>query len=224
MREEHEEQPVLQAGTVTRLVRQQRHVERVSVFIDGAYAFGLHEDLLVEHGVHKGQRLDVAAQERLVAADRERAARQVAIEYLGYRARTEREVRQKLTRRGFDEAVAERTVERLRELGYLDDDAYARTYIEARFRNRGYGPARLRSDLLRRGVAPAHIDAALDAELEDESMLEAARQHAARRWPRLAGEADPYTRRRKLSDYLLRRGFTYDTIRRVVDELEATVE
>ncbi len=214
----------LQAGTVTRLAGQQRNPERVSVFIDGAFAFGVHADLVVEFGLCKGQALSVEQQRRLVEADRARAALRTALDYLGYRARTEHEIRQKLLRSEFDEAVAARTVARLHELGYLDDAAYARAYVEARFRSRGYGPQRLRTELLRRGVAPPLIEAVLDGALGQEDMLEAARSHAAKRWPRLAAEADPRKRRKKLSEYLLRRGFSYETARRVVEELEKTVD
>jgi regulatory protein len=210
----------LQPGAVTRLVRQRKNPKRVSVFIDEAFAFGVHEDLVVEFGLRKGRALSVEEQERLVEADRARAARETALEYLGYRARTAQEVRQKLARSGFDEAVAEDAVARLGELGYLDDAAYARAYVQARFRNRSYGPGRLRADLRRRGVADGLIDAALGALVEEADMLEAARSHAEKRWPRLAAEADAFKRRKKLSDYLLRRGFSYDTARRVVEEFE----
>ena len=218
--EQDEQQRPLQSGTVTRLAGQKKNPQRVSVFIDGAFAFGVHVDLVVEFGLHKGKALTVEAQQRIVAADRVRAARAAAMAYLGYGPRTEREVRQKLIRSDFGEAVAEDTVARLRELGYLDDAAYAHSYVEARFRNRGYGPGRLRGDLLRRGVASALIDAALDDLIEQEDVLEAARRHAEKRWPRLAAETDSYKRRKKLSDYLVRRGFSYETARRVIDELE----
>ena len=218
----HDERPQrpLTPGAVTRLVAQQKNPNRVSVFIDEAFAFGVHVDLVVTFGLHKGQRLNVAAQQQIVQADRVRAAREVALGYLSHSARTEREVRQKLLRSDFDEAVAEDTVVRLRELGYLDDAAYARHYVQARFRNRGYGPGRLRSDLMRRGVAAALIDTVLDELLEQQDMLEAARRHAEKRWPRLAGEPDARKRRKKLSEFLVRRGFSYETARSVIDDLE----
>lgn len=210
----------LRAGAVTRLVAQQKNPNRVSVFIDGAFAFGVHVDLVVEFGLHKGQALDVAAQQQMVAADRVRAAREVAMNYLGYRARTAHEVQQKLLRIGFDADVAEDTVARLRDLGYLDDAAYARHYVEARFRNRGYGPSRLRGDLRRRGINAALIDTVLDEMVDQDELLEAARRHAAKRWPRLAAEPDAYKRRKKMADYLVRRGFSYEVAGRVIDELE----
>ena len=216
---ERQERP-LASGAVTRLMAQQKNPNRVSVFIDGAFAFGVHVDLIVEFGLHKGKVLDVETQQEIVSADRVRAARETALGYLGYGARTEREVRQKLIRSGFDDYVAEDTVARLRELGYLDDAAYARSYVQARFRNRGYGPGRLRGDLLRRGIAAALIDAVLEDLTEEEDMLAAARRHAEKRWPRLSGEPDARKRRKKLSDYLVRRGFSYETARCIIDELE----
>lgn len=209
----------LAAGTVTRLAAQQRKKDRVSVFIDGAFAFGVHVDLVVEFGLHKGQALTVDAQQRLIDADRRRTARTLALDYLSRRPRTAYEVRQKLRRSDFDETVIDETVARLHDLGYLDDAAYAQAYVAARFRNKGYGPQRLRADLQRRGVASPLIDAALEAALDPDDLLEAARMHARKRWTRLAGEPDPRKRRKKLNDYLLRRGFSYDVIRCVVEEL-----
>jgi len=218
--EQDDEQRALRPGRVTRLVQQQKNPNRVSVFIEEAFAFGVHVDLVVAFGIQKGRTLSVDEQQRFVEADEVRTANTIALDYLSYRARTEHEVQQKLIRSGFDASIAERTVDRLRALDYLDDAAYARAYVEARFRNRGYGPRRLRSDLLRRGVPARIIDAALDAVVNPEDVLEAARLHAAKRWPRLATETDPNKRRKKLSEYLVRRGFSYDTVRRIVDEFE----
>ena len=222
--EEPQREHLLKAGTITRLVQQKHNPKRVSVFVNGDFAFGLHMDLVLEHGLYKGLDLDVPTQLEIIAADRVRAANEVALTYLSYKARTEQEVRRKLARKDFEEAVADRTVARLHELGYLDDAAYARSYVEGRFRNRGYGPQRLRRDLKKRGVAARHIDAALEEVLEEDEVVDAARGHAEKRWRRLAREPDPYKRRQKLTDYLLRRGFAYETIRRVVEEIEQREE
>ena len=216
---ETEERPRA-AGAVTRLAAQRNDPNRVSVFIDGAFAFGLHVDVLVEHGVAKGQTLTVEEQERLIAADRVRRAFTAALDYLSHRARTAHEVERRLLDRGYGEAAAAHTVERLRTLGYLDDDAFAREYVQARFRARGYGPRRIQADLRRRGVPAPLIEAALQEHLEEDAVLEAARRHAAKRHRRLAGEPDPRKRRQKLSAFLVRRGFSYDVARHVIDELE----
>ncbi|WP_456428377.1 RecX family transcriptional regulator [Rhodocaloribacter sp.] len=209
----------LPAGVVTRLVAQKKDPDRVSVFLDGAFAFGVHVDVALAFGLAPGRALTEAECEEILAADAVFRAKSAAFHYLAYRARTEREVRRKLSGKGFEEGVIDEVVGRLHTLGYLDDEAYARTYVRARFAGRGYGPQRIRAELLRRGVDRAHIDAALDELLDEDDVVARARRHAAKRWPRLAAEPDPRKRRKKLTDFLVRRGFSFDVVRRVVDEL-----
>lgn len=219
MKEQDGERP-LAPGTITRLVAQTRNPERVSVYLDGRFAFGLHRDVVLQHGLHKGLALDVATQERLASADQVLVAKSKALHYLAHRARSEHEVRQKLARSGFSEGVAEQAVARMRELGYLDDAAYAEAYARGRFERGGYGPRRVQNDLLRRGIDRRLIEQTVARVFSvRDDVVEAAREQALRRWPRLAREEDPRKRRKKLHDFLLRRGFSHDTTRRVVEEI-----
>lgn len=217
----NEEPQELRPGTITRLVRQQRDAERVSVFLDGRFAFGLVLDLALKAGLKKGQHLGVEEQERLLGEEERLRARQAALDYLAYQARTETEVRRKLEGKGFDADVAEEAVARMRELGYLDDTAYARAYARGRLTGRGYGPRRIHADLRRRGVAHATIEAVLEEVVEDDVLRETALREGRKRWQRLQREDDPYKRRKKLADFLARRGYDYDLIRAVTEELEA---
>ncbi len=106
-------------------------------------------------------------------------------------------------------------VDDLTSRGYLNDDAFARQWVETRSA-RGYGRARLRAELRMRGVAASIIDSALRA-LADDNELERARGLARRRFPALtrAGRARAPAR---LRDYLLRRGFSLAVVARVVRE------
>lgn len=218
---EHADERPLQPGTITRLRAQTKNPDRVSVYVDGRFAFGVYRDVVLSLELRKGRFLSVEEQQQAIRADRVLVAKSRAMHYLGYRARSEHEVRQRLARSGFDEPVVEEAVARLRELGYLDDAEYARSYARSRFERGGYGPRRVRSDLMRRGVPRRIIDATIAEIFEArDDVLETAREQAAKRWPRLAGEEDPLKRRKKMYDYLLRRGFGYDTVRQVVDELE----
>ena len=214
----------LRPGAITRLVQQKRDADRVSVFIDDAFAFGLALDLVVRAGLKKGQRLEVDEQQALLDDEERLRARSVALDYIAYQARTEQEVRRKLARKGFAEHVVEEAVARMAELGYLDDAAYARAYARGRLSGRGHGPQRIRNDLRKRGVAPRVIDAALEDLVEQDDLRETALHHGRKRWVRLQREEDPYKRRKKLSDFLMRRGYDFDLIREVVERLETEAE
>lgn len=85
-----------------------------------------------------------------------------ALKFLGYRARSEAEVRTKLIQAGFSPKIIEPTLEKLRSLKLLDDEAFARNFTQARIEDRGYGPLRLERELRRKGVAKALVGRILD--------------------------------------------------------------
>lgn len=204
-------------GTVTRVVQQQKDPDRVSVYLDGRFAFGLSLPLAVEHGLRKGLALTAERQRELLTAQETHAARAAALASLAARARTTGEIRKMLAAKGFDDHTADDTVAALEAMGVVDDAAYAVAYARGRFAGRGHGPTRIRQDLQSRGVAPEHIDAAL-AELDDtEDVAERARRDAAGRWSALAGEPDARKRKKKTLDFLLRRGHAFDVARAAVD-------
>lgn len=214
-----EQPPDLRDGTITRVVRQQRDTERVSVFIDGTFAFGLALELAAEAGLRKGKTLTVDEQAALLAREQTHRARAAALDHLTYGAKTTAEVRRKLRDKGFDDAAVEDAVAHLADYGYLDDAAYARAFAHGRFAGRGHGPQRLRADLLRRGVAREAVDEALAALAASEDLGEAARRQGRRRWRALARETDLRKRKQKTMDFLVRHGFAFDLARTVADEL-----
>ncbi len=143
------------------------------------------------------------------AAERD-SARDYALRLLA-RPRTEHQLRTALARRGYDGAVQDEVIGRLRELGLLDDLAYTRAYIGEALAYRPAGAAVLARKLAQRGVSREHIAQAL-AEVDEAAGLEAARQ-AARAWLRRhRGRAEPA----RLAAHLARRGFEWDLVREVV--------
>ncbi|MBI4490663.1 MAG: regulatory protein RecX [Deltaproteobacteria bacterium] len=81
-----------------------------------------------------------------------------AFKFLGYRARSESEVRAKLTELGFPQKIIETTLEKLRSLNLLNDEAFARNWAQTRAESRGYGPLRIERELRGKGVAKVLID------------------------------------------------------------------
>ncbi len=207
----------LVSGTVTRVAQQKKDLDRASVFIDDKFAFGLAVDLVIEAGLRKGVVLTAEQQRALLVRQETFAAKSSAMAGLSNRARTADEVRQSLLRKGFAEAIAEDTVADLERIGLVDDEAYARAFAKDRFNGRGYGPARLRQDLMRKGVGRATIDAALAELTEAEDLGAEAREQAAKKWRSLASEDDLRKRKKKTLDFLVRRGFGFDTARAAVE-------
>jgi regulatory protein len=211
----------LRAGAITGVVQQAGDPDRVNVYVDGAFCFGLAVEVAADAGLAPGMDLTVEAASALVARDAVSRARAAALNYLAAQARTAAELRRSLRRRGFEEHVAHEVVAWAEERRYVDDAEYARSYVRARFGGRGHGPARLRQELARRGVAREAVAAAIDEMLEEADVAEAAVDVARPRWRALAGETDPRRRRQKTLEFLVRRGFDYDDAREAVIRVAA---
>ncbi len=209
---------VVMAGTITALEIQKRKKNRVNVYLDGEFAFGI--PLSEALNLHTGQYLSDEDIDRLKAADAYARARDLALRYLGTRARSTAEVRDYLRRKGFAETTIEHVIERLQEWGYLDDEAFARFWVEDRERFRPRGLIALRQELRQKGISNDIIQRVL-ADLDPEDSARRALASRLRQWRHL----DWHTFRKKAGDYLARRGFSYDIIndvvRRVWEEMQS---
>lgn len=201
-------------GTITAIKAQINDAQRVNIFIDGTFALGLGLNTLAREGLWVGMELDQAAWERLEAAAQAEQALRVALRMLDRRPRSAAEVRQRLRRKGCPPASIEQALERLAELGLLDDAAFSQLWVEQRQRLRPRGIHALRDELRRKGVDRATIEQTLAQSDASDPEAEAARAEAlARRLlPRYAASPDKATFQRRLGGVLQRRGFSLAVI------------
>jgi len=195
-------------------IERQRRRPRANIFLDGRLALSLGLALVIQAGLRQG---DVVTAERLEAlrqADERQQAHDAALRLLAYRPRSEAELRSRLGRRGLPPAVVQETVDRLLEQGLLSDDAFARYWVEARQQSSPRGHRLLRQELAAKGVAVDTARQAVVAVAEDEAARRAAEKKA-----RSLRALDYATFRRRLGQFLLRRGFPYETARALVEEL-----
>jgi regulatory protein len=142
---------------------------------------------------------------------------EAALRFLEVRARSVAEVRRRLTSAGYRAELVEGAIDRLTEIGVLDDEAFARSWVESRDRARPRGERALRQELALKGVDRAVSDEVLegrrDAGEGTEVDLEAARRLLARNARSLARVADPRVRRQRAYALLARNGFDPDVCR-----------
>jgi regulatory protein len=189
------------------LQMQKRNKERVNVFVDGEYAFAVN--LNVALTLKKGQRLspaEVSAYKQDGEAD---LAFQRAVRYIGMRPRSSAEIDAYLKRKEYDEVIVDAVVKRLHEQGYLDDEAFARFWVDNRNRFRPRGAQALRYELRQKGVERETIEATLEDQDEDGAAWAAVEGKAAR-WASL----DKFEFEQKVMAFLARRGFRFDVCRR----------
>ena len=121
----------VRAGRVTALRPTKRDPDRIAVDLDGSFAFALPATLIGDERIEVGEMLDVDRVTALLAADQASRATEAALVFLGYRPRSEKEVRDRLRRGGYEQEAIEHAIARLHEWRYLDDADFAR--VEALF-------------------------------------------------------------------------------------------
>ena len=204
---------------VTALERHHRHKERVKLYLDDEYAFQL--PLLDAAMLRCGQDLSQAEMSDLMEAGALQQACERAVRLLARRPRSEAELRRKLSSKSTPPLIIDNALEKLRSQGYVDDAAFARYWVEQRGRHKPMAARALRYQLRQKGVADGDIDAALAGLDEADAAWRAAQ---SRLW-RCRGQTRTAFRR-QLSQWLLRRGFSgetiYETIQRCLDDLAET--
>lgn len=212
------------SGTITDIRKSRVDTERVTVFVDGAEAFTVSEELARELGITVGEEWtdlakDAPATDVPAPEDERHRAREAALRLLAVRARSEGELTDRLRRKGFSEELTASVVQRLAAVGLVDDEAFARAWADERVRLRPVGPRRLVQELLAK-----RVDRDLAARVADETYREHSELELARRViekkTRVSGGVDARKRRARLHSLLLRRGFSYEVASAVLKEIE----
>lgn len=198
------------AGKITALKYQKKNPDRVSVYLDGRFAFGL--PAIVASRLKRGQALSDAEIEALQAEGEADKAYNSALNYLSYRPRSRYEIHTYLQKRGLPQEQIDGVADRLERAGLLDDEAFARFWVENRERFRPRGLRALRYELRIKGVSGEIIDRALDTVDPAESAYRSAEKKARR-----LRNLDRQTFYRKMIAFLSRRGFAYDVAREATD-------
>jgi regulatory protein len=198
---------------ITGLRSQRRSSRRVSVYIDGSFAFGLAQETVQALGLAEGMDVERTELDRICREDQLHHARNYAYLLLSYKARTSAELKQRLVRKGFSPDIVQATLERLAQLRLVNDEQFARQFAEDRVNLGHKGQWRVRAELRKRGVARDQIEQAI-AGAPDET---AAAREVAEKFRARNRRLEPDVLKRRLYGFLARRGFGPDTIRQVLD-------
>ena len=207
------------AGKITALRAQAKDPQRVNVFVEGEFALGVSLTTITKAGLHVGKQLSAEEFVKLEQTESGDKAYLAALRFLEARPRSIAEVRARLGRKDYAPEAIDAAIARLAELELLDDTAFARYWVENRQAYRPRGVGALRDELRRKG-----IDADVTAEVLNDDALTG--DEAAGAWglargalPKYTGSRDRNAFTRRMGSYLQRRGYTFDIIRPIVDQL-----
>lgn len=203
-------------STITAIQAQKKRGNRRSIFVDGRFVAGAHEQVVEALDLRVGQAFEPDRLVQILHAETARKAYDAALRLISYRDRSISELRSRLVGNDFPEDIVEKVVEQLREAGLLDDEKFSRDWVRSRSTSRPMGRTRLAWELRSKGVAAAVVDEAVSA-IDEDTEYQLARSLIESKLQR-AGRADSSLRGR-LGSFLRRRGFGWDVITKVTEEL-----
>lgn len=195
-------------------ISSQKSQKRVNIFLDGQFAFGLDLDNFVKAGLKVGQELTDKQVDDLILNNEfqkfyDRVSRLIAI-----RPRSQKEITDYLKRKSAPESLTARIVGRLAENGLIDDESFAHWWIEQRVTFRPKGKRALLAELGQKGVDREISERIVGQEI-DETVLA---QRAAEKKLKVFKNLPAPELRQKMTNFLLTRGFSWETVKKIVDE------
>jgi regulatory protein len=196
---------------ISAIKAQVKNPDRVSIYVDGKFAFSLNHAQLLDLKLHSGLELDEAKLEAFKKVSAFGKMFDRVLNYLMIRTRSRREVEDYCRRKKWDPAECAVIIEKLTARGYLDDRAFARAWVESRHLTKAMSERRLRLELRQKGVADDIIAEVLQASEYNERTALVQLVAKKRRQVR-------YQDQQKLMQYLARQGFAFDDIKQVLNE------
>ena len=210
---------------ITEVIPQKKNPKRFNIFLDGQFAFGADEDLVVEHRLVPDKQLDTSDVEQLLFEAEVGKLMERVYRLFNIRQRSEKEIRDYLKNLSFKRKVKGQeeispfiinaAIELMKKKGLIDDVSFAKAWVESRSKKRG--PRLLKQELFQKGIDKEIIEDVINnrrTDYDGQRIAEQLLEKKMRVWRNLP----KIEFRKKAYDFLLRRGFEYETIRATIEK------
>ncbi|MBI2599255.1 RecX family transcriptional regulator [Candidatus Curtissbacteria bacterium] len=206
--------------TVTAIEPQKRKEKRFNIFLDGKFAFGASDLVLLEEGLKVGKIIKAEEVAKIIQKEQGTKLLDLATNFLSFRSRSEKEVRDYLikkisSRENIKFTLASQSplvsivIAKLKKYQYLDDLQFARWFLASRLRSRPKGLSLIKLELKKKGISQDIIDSVFDRPYKESDLAKKAIEKRIARWHSLPD----LEFKKKFYQYLAARGFSYDTIK-----------
>lgn len=204
-------------GKITSIEVQKRNANRVNVYVDEVFTFACDAELIYKQGIQKDAVIDVESIKEIVKEDEFIKCKNSALRTVEKTYKTEKELKDKLLGRGFEEDTIRKAIDFLKEYNLLNDEKYAEMYIKDRLRTQGRN--KIKYALIRKGISEEILlDKLSNVDEEDEN--DTAFKLAEKKYNILKKkESDKYKLSQKLFRFLLSKGYDYNCCNSVVRRL-----
>ena len=200
--------------TITKLERQKHSKNRVSVFVDGEYSFSVFDEIAIEFDISVGRNASELNMEKILSFDEYKQALSKAFGHISRSEKSEKQLREFLLGKQFAPYTVEKVILRLKELDYIDDLFLAQNFLE---HSKNLGKYAIKSKLKQKGISESIINQVL-ADFNEEDSFTSALEQAIKQKKKYE-KYELLQQKKKVSDFLARRGFDWDTVSRVIEKI-----
>lgn len=196
-------------------IKPQKRQGRVNIFLDGQFSFSLDLENLAKSGLKVDQEVSEKRIETIIKEGELTKTNSRLLNFLGFRPRSEKEIFFWFKRKEIGEQTQRLLLEKLKKQGFINDEEFARWWVEQRTNFRPQGLRAIKIELLQKGIERKLIEKIVNDLNIGPSQVELAERAALRKMKTLKN-LSPQEKREKLFGFLRRRGFDWETIRKVL--------
>jgi len=195
-------------------IEPQKRKGRYNIFLDEEFAFGADKETIFHFGLRKNDELSEEKIKEIRDYDEFNLGKKTAFSFLGYKPRTERELRKKLKEKKISEKNIEKTLKVLKDLKYLDDGQYAKMYLEEKLSHKPAGKRLISMKLSEKGIKKEVIEKVMASQYSEDKEKKKAKELLAKYIKKVKAKSD-LDKKQKCYRYLLSKGFDYEIVKSV---------
>lgn len=200
---------------ITKIEAQKKDKHRYNIFIDGSFAFGLYEDSVLKYGLRSGDELNEEKIIEMREFDEFGYGKKAAYSFLAYKPRSKKDLVKKLKQKKISDNIIDDIIELLEKQKYLNDEIYARNYLEDKLSSKPIGKRLAKMKLLEKGIDKELIESAINENYSEDKEFELAAK-LMEKYEKKVKFKDQADKKNKCYRYLISKGFDYETAGRVL--------
>lgn len=204
-------------AVITKIEIQKRNKDRVNIYLDNEYAFSISAELVYKENLKVKDIVDTEKLKHVADKEAYIRCKNSALKIVERSYKTEKEVREKLQSKGYEEKYVESAIEFLKEYKFLNDDYYAEAFIRDKLNSKG--SQRIKQELIRKGISREIVEEKLEY-IDKEDEKNKAKELAEKKLRVIQkSEKDTYKISGKLYRFLISKGYSYDIVKEVVKDV-----
>ncbi|MEX2404830.1 MAG: regulatory protein RecX [Balneolales bacterium] len=220
----NDEHPDVIPGICSGLTVQKKNQNRVSLFIDGEFVSGFHQQIVLDFKLSVGATITQQLFSEMKQSEQRYMIKERCFDWLGRRAHSRGELKQKALIKKFPVAIIDEVLDEMADMGYLDDQAFAFLFVRDKANIYGWGPQKISSALYQKGLEKCYIDTALKKAVTNNEILSNLYKEAKKGKKKFSRVDDLLKRKKKLVDFLCRKGYSLDVILSEAESLLKIIE